>query len=162
MSCRVPGFRRSMRIFPVAMSTRKIPAAIIQRTVMTSMGEATFTTTVVAKNDHPQKVAQSNSAPYAMIRSYFSPLDKALFPPTSRNDSIIPLLEILFKRKQAVAPECNSLFVLYVLDSDRRLYSCGPAATSALPASLLVYLSKFLMNLPARSFAFSSHSAASA
>ena len=39
MSCRVPGFRRSMRIFPVAMSTRKIPAAIIQRTVMTSMGE---------------------------------------------------------------------------------------------------------------------------
>ena len=41
-------------------------------------------------------------------------------------------------------------------------YSFGPAATRALPASLLVYLSKFLMNLPARSLAFSSHSDASA
>lgn len=40
--------------------------------------------------------------------------------------------------------------------------SCGPAATSALPASLPSYFLKFLMNLAARSFAFSSHSAASA
>ncbi len=40
--------------------------------------------------------------------------------------------------------------------------SLGPAATSALPASLVSYFLKFLMNLPARSFAFSSHSEASA
>ena len=41
-------------------------------------------------------------------------------------------------------------------------YSCGPAATSALPASFPSYLAKFLTNLCARSFAFSSHSEASA
>ena len=39
-------------------------------------------------------------------------------------------------------------------------YNCGPAATSALPASLLSYLAKFLMNLCARSFALTSHSEA--
>ena len=35
--------------------------------------------------------------------------------------------------------------------------SCGPAATRALPASLVVYLAKFLMKRPAKSLAFSSH-----
>ena len=38
-------------------------------------------------------------------------------------------------------------------------YSFGPAATRALPASLPSYLAKFLMKRPARSLAFSSHSA---
>ena len=41
-------------------------------------------------------------------------------------------------------------------------YSCGPADTSAFPASLLSYLAKFLMKRPARSFALASHSEASA
>src|SRR5699024_4298159 len=41
-------------------------------------------------------------------------------------------------------------------------YSCGPAATRALPSSLLSYFLKFLINLAARSFAFASHSEASA
>ena len=41
-------------------------------------------------------------------------------------------------------------------------YSLGPASTRALPASLPVYLTKFLMNRPARSSAFFSHSATSA
>ena len=41
-------------------------------------------------------------------------------------------------------------------------YSCGPAATRALPASLPSYLAKFLMNLEARSCAFLSHSEGSA
>ena len=41
-------------------------------------------------------------------------------------------------------------------------YSCGPAATRALPASLPVYFTKFLVKRAARSFAFTSHSAASA
>ena len=40
--------------------------------------------------------------------------------------------------------------------------TCGPAATNALPASLPSYLAKFLMNLPAKSTAFFSHSEASA
>ena len=40
--------------------------------------------------------------------------------------------------------------------------SFGPAATRALPASLVSYLAKFLMKRPARSFAFSSHTAGSA
>ena len=39
-------------------------------------------------------------------------------------------------------------------------YSFGPAATSALPASLPSYFLKFLMKRAARSLAFSSHSAA--
>ena len=39
---------------------------------------------------------------------------------------------------------------------------CGPAATRAFPASLPSYFAKFLMNLPARSFALVSHSEASA
>ena len=42
-----------------------------------------------------------------------------------------------------------------------RNYSCGPAATRALPASLPSYLTKFLMKREARSFALTSHSAAS-
>ncbi len=37
-------------------------------------------------------------------------------------------------------------------------YNLGPAATRALPASLVVYLPKFLMKRAARSLAFSSHS----
>ena len=41
-------------------------------------------------------------------------------------------------------------------------YSWGPALTRALPAGLEVYFTKFLLNLEARSLAFSSHSAASA
>jgi len=41
-------------------------------------------------------------------------------------------------------------------------YSWGPAATRALPSSLPVYLLKFLMKRPARSFAFSSQIAGSA
>ena len=41
-------------------------------------------------------------------------------------------------------------------------YSCGPAATSALPASLVVYLTKFLMKREARSLALLSHSVGSA
>ena len=41
-------------------------------------------------------------------------------------------------------------------------YNCGPASTNAFPASFVVYLAKFLMKRPARSFAFTSHSAASA
>lgn len=41
-------------------------------------------------------------------------------------------------------------------------YNCGPAATRALPASFPSYFAKFLINLCARSFAFSSHSEASA
>ena len=41
-------------------------------------------------------------------------------------------------------------------------YSWGPAATRALPASLLSYLTKFLMKRPARSLAFSSQTAGSA
>ena len=36
-------------------------------------------------------------------------------------------------------------------------YNFGPAATNALPASLPVNFTKFLMKRPARSFAFSSH-----
>lgn len=42
-----------------------------------------------------------------------------------------------------------------------KLYSFGPAATRALPASLFSYLWKLLMKRPARSFAFSSHTAGS-
>lgn len=38
-------------------------------------------------------------------------------------------------------------------------YNLGPAATRALPASLPSYFLKFLMKRPARSLAFSSHSA---
>ena len=38
-------------------------------------------------------------------------------------------------------------------------YNFGPAATSALPVSFVVYFSKFLMKRPARSLAFSSHCA---
>ena len=38
-------------------------------------------------------------------------------------------------------------------------YSFGPAATRALPASFPSYFTKFLMKRPARSLAFSSHSA---
>ena len=41
-------------------------------------------------------------------------------------------------------------------------YSCGPAETSALPASLPVYLTKFLTKRDARSLALVSHSEASA
>ena len=41
-------------------------------------------------------------------------------------------------------------------------YTLGPALTSALPASLPVYLSKFFTKRAARSFAFASHSEASA
>ena len=41
-------------------------------------------------------------------------------------------------------------------------YNCGPAETSALPASFPSYLAKFLMNLPAKSLALTSHSEASA
>ena len=41
-------------------------------------------------------------------------------------------------------------------------YSLGPASTRALPASLPVYLTKFLMNRPARSLALVSHSDTSA
>ncbi len=41
-------------------------------------------------------------------------------------------------------------------------YNFGPAATRFLPASLPVNLAKFLMKRPAKSFAFSSHCAASA
>ena len=41
-------------------------------------------------------------------------------------------------------------------------YSWGPAFTRALPASLPVYLSKFLTKREARSFAFSSQTPASA
>lgn len=36
-------------------------------------------------------------------------------------------------------------------------YALGPALTRALPASFVVYLTKFFSNLEARSFAFSSH-----
>ena len=43
-----------------------------------------------------------------------------------------------------------------------KAYSCGPAATSALPASLSSYFAKFFTKRSARSFAFSSHSAGSA
>ena len=45
---------------------------------------------------------------------------------------------------------------------DARDYSLGPASTRALPASLPVYLAKFLTKRPARSFALVSHSATSA
>ena len=41
-------------------------------------------------------------------------------------------------------------------------YTVGPALTSALPASLPVYLAKFLTKRAARSLAFASHSPASA
>jgi len=41
-------------------------------------------------------------------------------------------------------------------------YNCGPAFTSALPASLPSYLAKFLMKRPAKSLALTSHSEASA
>ncbi len=41
-------------------------------------------------------------------------------------------------------------------------YSWGPAATRALPASLPVYLTKFLMKRPARSSALAFHTATSA
>ena len=41
-------------------------------------------------------------------------------------------------------------------------YSCGPAATSALPASLVSYFLKLLMKRSARSCALASHSAGSA
>ena len=40
-------------------------------------------------------------------------------------------------------------------------YNWGPAATNALPAAFPSYLAKFLMNLPAKSFALTSHSDAS-
>ena len=53
-----------------------------------------------------------------------------------------------------------ALWSFYSLMNDSAIYSFGPAATSAFPASLPVYLPKFLINLPARSFAFSSHSEA--
>ncbi len=41
-------------------------------------------------------------------------------------------------------------------------YNWGPAATNALPASLVVYFAKFLMKRAAKSLAFSSHTEASA
>ena len=53
-----------------------------------------------------------------------------------------------------------ALWSFYSLMNDSAIYSFGPAATSAFPASLPVYLPKFLINLPAKSFAFSSHSEA--
>ena len=40
-------------------------------------------------------------------------------------------------------------------------YNWGPAATNALPAAFPSYLAKFLMNLPAKSLALTSHSDAS-
>ena len=46
--------------------------------------------------------------------------------------------------------------------AERDQSTLGPAATRALPASLVVYLAKFLMKREARSRAFSSHSLGSA
>ena len=48
---------------------------------------------------------------------------------------------------------------IFVHDRD---YSLGPASTRALPASLPVYLTKFLMNRPARSLALVSQTLTSA
>src|SRR5699024_1206991 len=52
-------------------------------------------------------------------------------------------------------------YMIAVLDTSVS-YSCEHAATSAFTSSLLSYFLKFLTNLAARSFAFVSHSEASA
>ena len=56
------------------------------------------------------------------------------------------------RKKGARLSACAPIYT--ILD-----YSCGPAATRALPASLPSYLAKFLMKREAKSLAFSSHSA---
>lgn len=69
-----------------------------------------------------------------------------------------PLLVPAFIAKKR--PKSFLYSLVFFLMDDSAIYSFGPAATSAFPASLPVYLPKFLINLPARSFAFSSHSEA--
>ena len=54
---------------------------------------------------------------------------------------------------------CSMKFFLYIT---YHYSTTGPAATRALPASFPVYFTKFFTKRDARSFAFSSHSAASA
>lgn len=65
-----------------------------------------------------------------------------------------------FIAKKDQRASSSALWSFFSLMNDFAIYSFGPAATSAFPASLPVYLPKFLINLPARSFAFSSHSEA--
>lgn len=50
----------------------------------------------------------------------------------------------------------------FIISEFYQSYSFGPAATNALPASFVVYFSKFLIKRPARSFAFSSQTVGSA
>ena len=59
------------------------------------------------------------------------------------------------QKNESLSP--NETGGLAILMLTIKSYSCGPAATSALPASLVVYFAKFLMKRAARSFAFSSH-----
>ena len=59
------------------------------------------------------------------------------------------------KTNESLSP--NETGGLAILMLTIKSYSCGPAATSALPASLVVYFAKFLMKRAARSLAFSSH-----
>ena len=77
---------------------------------------------------------------------------------------------IAYAQKETTQPLCgcvakSEIFVISEKSTPIRVlnyYSCGPADTSALPASLLSYFAKFLMKRPARSFALVSHSEASA
>ena len=63
-----------------------------------------------------------------------------------------------FRRKKGAPIMGAPLFTLGMPGA----YSCGPAATSALPASLVSYFLKLLMKRSARSCALASHSAGSA
>ena len=84
-----------------------------------------------------------------------------ILPTTGRIPDFHRLETCAAGRTKKKTKELLLLFGLfYSLTDDSAIYSFGPAATSAFPASLPVYLPKFLINLPARSFAFSSHSEA--
>ena len=87
------------------------------------------------------------------------------FPPSVRGSITLSLLPASFLVSAFIAKKDQrassfALWSFYSLMNDSAIYSFGPAATSAFPASLPVYLPKFLINLPAKSFAFSSHSEA--
>ena len=74
---------------------------------------------------------------------------------TSKPQNLTSEATLKPKKNESLSP--NGTGGLAILMLTIKSYSCGPAATSALPASLVVYFAKFLMKRAARSFAFSSH-----
>lgn len=99
-----------------------------------------------------------------LIRSTYTSLAK-LFPAYGKyNTLFIKCLELAKKGRRGKHRAGLLIYSIFVrtASSGRLPYSCGPAFTSALPASLTSYFVKFLMNRAERSFAFSSHWEASA